>query len=335
MEQILIVAGAVTLTTILIVASIGGMVAYELQFSPRARLRRRVELIINPDAEDPKKKEKGKKGGGATAHRKMVQQRLKEMKAQQKKSKRRGVIKSKIQAAGLDLPVGHFYLASVAVGIVTLVVYLVLGFEPLAAPLVAVPVGYFVPIALLGFLGKRRQQRFTDQFADAIDVVVRGIQSGLPISECMAVIGRESPEPIATEFRMITEGQRLGLTLEEALDRAVLRMPTPELKFFAIVMNINQQTGGNLAETLQNLSRVLRGRKELADLIKVKSSEAKSTAMIIGSLPFCICGLLLIISPDYIMLLFTEQLGNYMLYGSAALMTCGALVMKSMINFKM
>ena len=151
----------------------------------------------------------------------------------------------------------------------------------------------------------------------------------------MRVIARESPEPTATEFRLFTDAQKLGLTLDEALTRAIERMPTAELKFFAIVLNINAQTGGNLAETLGNLSNVLRGRKTMADTIRIKSSEAKSTAMIIGSLPFCIGGMLMVMSPEYVTLLFTDDLGNKFLYGAAALMGMGELVMKGMCNLKM
>ena len=230
----------------------------------------------------------------------------------------------------------RFYLINVAVGIAAAAIFAILNLGPLyVAPLVGIPAGFFLPTMVIGFLARRRQDKFTKQFADAVDIIVRGIQSGLPVGECMRVIARESPEPMGTEFRLFTDAQKLGLTLDEALQRALERMPTAELSFFAIVLNINAQTGGNLAETLGNLSAVLRGRKTMADTIKTKSSEAKSTAMIIGSLPFCIGAMLMVMSPEYITLLFTEKIGHYFLYAAAALMGTGSLVMKSMCNLKM
>lgn len=325
-----VIAVAVALTALLIFASVTSVMLYQFHYGPQARLRNRVKGIVNPGGNIVSGKEKV-----AGTQRRAVQAKLKELEAAGKKAKR-FEMRRLIHQAGFDIPVSQLYLISVAVGIVAGAIFAFMYPDTFyMAPLVAIPVGFFLPTYVLGFIARRRQTKFTAQFADAIDVIVRGIQSGLPIGECMKMIGRESPEPTGNEFRLFTESQRLGLTLDEALKRAIERMPTPEIKFFAIVLNINAQTGGNLAETLGNLSNVLRGRKEMADTIRTKSSEAKSTAMIIGSLPFCIGLMLTFMSPDYIALLFTEDLGHYFLYGAAALMISGALVMKSMINLKM
>ena len=332
MDSPLILTLAVAFTMALLLGSVCTVFAYELKFGPRARLRKRVKAIVDPGGSEAA----AKRDKGAGAQRKMIQARLKELEDTQKKSKRRFEIRKKIQEAGLDMPVTHIYLISVVVGVIAAGIYILFKFGPLwATPLVAIPVGFFLPTYALGFIARRRQKKFTFHFADAIDVITRGIQSGLPTAECMRIIARESPEPVCTEFRLFTEGQRLGLTLDEALKRATDRMPTPELKFFAIVLNINAQTGGNLAETLGNLSKVLRGRKQMADTIKTKSSEAKSTAMIIGALPFCIMAMLAVISPEYIVLLFTEDLGNTLLYVAGGLMGVGSYVMNAMTKLKM
>lgn len=311
-------------------ASLGGTFAYAYRYGPQAVLRRRVRIILNPDEAE------GKKGEApGTSQRRAVQAKLKELEAAGKASKR-FVLRQKILQAGLEMPVTRFYLINVAVGVAAAAIFAILNLGPLyVAPLVGIPAGFFLPTMVIGFLARRRQDKFTKQFADAVDIIVRGIQSGLPVGECMRVIARESPEPMGTEFRLFTDAQKLGLTLDEALQRALERMPTAELSFFAIVLNINAQTGGNLAETLGNLSAVLRGRKTMADTIKTKSSEAKSTAMIIGSLPFCIGAMLMVMSPEYITLLFTEKIGHYFLYAAAALMGTGSLVMKAMCNLKM
>ena len=182
-------------------------------------------------------------------------------------------------------------------------------------------------------MANSRKKQFTHYFADGLDVICRGIQSGLPLGECMGIISQESPDPVGEEFRLITERQKLGVTLEEALLKAYERIPTSELKFFRIVLTIQQQTGGNLAETLGNLSAVLRDRKKMADKVKAITSEARSTAMIIGALPFVIGFGLYFISPDHIMLLFTEPLGHMMLMGAALTMGLGIFIMHQMISF--
>lgn len=324
-------AVAIGLSSLLVFASLGGTLVYQFRYSPRAKLRRRVKAILNPgEAMDG-----GKGDRPGTSQRRAVHAKLKELEAAGKASKRYE-LRQKIMQANLSIPVAQFYLISVGVGIGAAVLFIIFKLGPwYYAPLVGLPSGFFLPTMFLGILASRRQNKFTAQFADAVDIIVRGIQSGLPVSECMRVIARESPEPVGAEFRLFTETQKLGLTLEESLVRAIERMPTAELKFFAIVLNINAQTGGNLAETLDNLSTVLRGRKTMADTIKTKSSEAKSTAMIIGSLPFAIGAMLMVMSPEYVTLLFTEKLGHYFLYAAAALMGTGALVMKGMCNLKM
>ena len=183
-------------------------------------------------------------------------------------------------------------------------------------------------------MARSRQKTFTSHFANAVDVVVRGIKSGLPVGECLNIIGREAPEPVGEEFRNLVEGQKIGLSLEELLNRGLERIPTTEYKFFAIVLQIQQKTGGNLARTLENLSNVLRERKKMRDKIKSLSSEAKSSAMIIGSLPFFVCGMISLLNPDYMKLLFTTTVGNVLLGIGLGWMGLGVLVMSKMINFK-
>ena len=320
----------ISLSSALIFATLGYTLIHQFRYGPQALLRRRVKIIVDPGSAAG-----GKSDPPGTSQRRAVQAKLKELEAAGKASKR-FVLRQKIIQAGFDMPVSRFYFVNVGVGIATALLFMMFQLGPwYVALLVGISSGFFLPTMVLGFLASRRQAKFTTLFADAVDVIVRGIQSGLPVGECMRIIGRESPEPVGTEFRLFTDSQKLGLTLEEALERAIERMPTAELKFFAIVLNINAQTGGNLAETLGNLSTVLRGRKTMADTIKTKSSEAKSTAMIIGSLPFCIGGMLMVMSPEYVTLLFTEKMGHYFLYAGAALMGMGSLVMKGMCNLKM
>ena len=323
---------AIAIVALLLTLALAGGTVYALRFSPRARVKRRVAAIVSPGGGT----RSGGPGGdrpGAGTQRKAVQAKLKELEDAQKKPGRKHTIRQLLLEAGLGISVRDFYIASAVSALVGGGAYLVLGFAQWGAVPVAIATGLWLPKKIVTHLIGRRQGKFTLLFADAVDVIIRGIKSGLPVGECMNIIAHESPEPVGHEFRLFTESQRLGLELEDALDRAIERMPTPEMKFFAIVMSIQRQTGGNLAETLGNLSRVLRDRKKMADKVKALSSEATATAAIIGSLPFIMTGLLFLTSPEYIMELFTNDLGHVMIVGSFALMATGTYIMKQMINF--
>ncbi len=191
-----------------------------------------------------------------------------------------------------------------------------------------------VPRFIIKSMAKRRQKQFTANFADAIDLIVRGIKSGLPVNECFNVVAREFNPPLGEEFRLMVEGQNLGMTLDDLMDKGIERLPTAEYKFFAIVLQIQRQTGGNLADTLGNLSSVLRQRKQLRDKVQAMASEAKASAMIIGSLPWFVTGVLSVVNPEYLLLLWTEPAGNVMLGVGACWLTLGITVMRKMINFK-
>jgi len=191
-----------------------------------------------------------------------------------------------------------------------------------------------LPLWVVGFLAKRRNGKFGMAFADAADIIVRGLRSGLPLHDCFKVIGKESPEPLAGEFRRLVENLSMGMTLEQGLERMYERMPTPELRFFCIVLNIQQKTGGNLGEALGNLSNVLRGRRMMREKIKALSMEAVSSAAVIGCLPPGVAALLSVVNPRYLQVMFTDPRGHMMLAGGAIVMTIGTLVMRKMINFK-
>jgi tight adherence protein B len=150
----------------------------------------------------------------------------------------------------------------------------------------------------------------------------------------MKVISQETGPPVGPEFTEVVEGQRVGIPIDQGFERMYERMPLAEVNFLAIVMAIQTKTGGNLSEALGNLSKVLRERKKMKNKIRAVSQEAKSSAAIIGSLPFFIMGILSLLNPDYLTPLFTTKMGNIMLFGCALWMSIGVLVMRKMINFK-
>lgn len=265
--------------------------------------------------------------------RKQVQESLKQIEEREKQRKRKLTLRMLIMQSGLDMSVNAFWIMSLAAGAVFAVVPVILGlpwYVPIGAGLVGL-LGF--PRWFLGFLRKRRQNKFLHDFADAIDVMVRGLKAGLPVSDAMKVIAAESGPPVGPEFAEVVEGQRVGITIDQGIERMFERMPLSEVNFLGIVMAIQSKTGGNLSEALGNLSKVLRDRKKMKQKIRSVSQEAKSSAAIIGSLPFVIMGGLTVLNPNYMDPLFNTSTGNVMLVGCGVWMLTGVLVMRKMINF--
>jgi tight adherence protein B len=297
---------------------------------PRARLKSRLAAIGGTKAAAVA--DKG--AAGTTRRARQIKSKLAEAGGGADKPSRRVELRLLIDRAGIALSVRTFYLWSALSAAVGTGLYFLFGYPWYWVWAVLIVMGVGLPRKVLGTLASRRQKAFTRHFADAIDVIVRGIKSGLPVSECLNIIARESPEPVSGEFRLLVEGQRLGMTLKQALERSRRRMPTADMKFFAIVLNLQQQTGGNLAETLAGLSDVLRQRKKMADKIKAMSSEARMTATIIGSMPFLISAMIYLINPEYISLLWTDTTGQKIFYGGLGWMGIGVFLMKQMISFE-
>ena len=266
------------------------------------------------------------------ARRKQILKTLKEQDRKQKKATL--TIAARLRAAGLGENVRMFWIISGGLGVVVMLILLLVQKMPLVALGGGFAAGLGLPRWVVGFMAKQRTSKFIAAFADAIDIIVRGIKSGLPVHDCLKIIGKESPEPLAGEFRTLTENIGMGMPLDNALDRLYERMPTAEVRFFAIVLNIQQKTGGNLAEALGNLSAVLRSRKLMAEKIKALSAEAVASAFIIGCLPPGVMILISVIAPDYMATLFTDLRGRLLLLVAAFWMSMGIFIMRRMINFK-
>jgi tight adherence protein B len=270
--------------------------------------------------------------GPQRSRRDSIEATLKEFEERQRKSKHLSV-SARIAQAGLNWSKRQFWLLSAGIGAFMFAAGVLTG----AGLLVAIALGFAgafgIPRWLLSFLKKRREAKFLENFPDAVDIIVRGVKAGLPLLDCLRMIATESPEPLKSEFRSIVETQAIGVPLGEACQKLYQDMPLPEANFFGIVVAIQQKSGGNLAETLGNLSRVLRDRKKMKAKIQAMSQEAKASATIIGALPIAVMALVYITSPDYISLLWTEPLGRLMLAGCVVWMAIGIVVMKKMINF--
>ncbi|MCB1479155.1 MAG: type II secretion system F family protein [Rhodobiaceae bacterium] len=264
--------------------------------------------------------------------KRQVEETIKDIEQRSRKKKKRD-LKMVIRGAGLSWSVKKFWVISVIIGVVATAGSYIAGapFAVTVACLFIFTLGF--PRWLLKFLTARRERAFLNEFANSVDVIVRGVKAGLPLGDCLRMVAQESVDPVRSEFRHIIETQALGVPLGDAVARMYDRMPLAEVSFFVIVITIQQKTGGNLSDTLSNLSKVLRDRKKMKGKIVAMSQEAKSSAAIIGSLPLIVMGLISLTTPSYISLLWTEQLGQLMLMGCAFWMFCGVMIMRKMINF--
>ena len=273
---------------------------------------------------------------GVSAQEQRRKQILRTLKEQDRQSKKaRLSLEARLKQAGLSMKVSTFWMLSAALAAVVLLLVLVLGRSPLIAIGLAFAAGLGAPRWVVGFLGAQRIKKFTEAFPDAMDIVVRGIKSGLPVHDSLRVIGKEAPEPLASQFSRLVESIGMGMTIDQALEKMYDEMPTAEVRFFAIVLAIQAKTGGNLAEALGNLSTVIRSRKLMREKVKALSAEAVASAGIIGSLPPAVAGLIFLTAPDYMRPLFTDPRGHIMLMIGAFWMTLGVLSMRKMINFRL
>ncbi len=289
---------------------------------------KRVQSI---SARVPNAAKSGRDGSGR--RRRQVEDAIKEIEERNKERNRKLTLKDRIRAAGLSWSVRKFWIMSAIYGIAAAAGAYFLNAPPMVTVACLFVFGLGFPRWLLKYLTARRERAFLNEFANAVDVIVRGVKAGLPIVDCLRIVANESAEPVRGEFKLIVEAQTMGVTVADAVTRMYERVPIAEVSFFAIVITLQQKTGGNLSDTLSNLSNVLRDRKKMKAKIVAMSQEAKASAAIIGALPLVVMGLVFLTSPDYISLLWTEQVGHMMLMGSAFWMLCGVLVMRKMINF--
>jgi tight adherence protein B len=297
-----------------------------------AKAAKRAQAIVSPGGRTARKSATARAASSPEVRRKQILKTLKDQERQTKKATLN--LTAKLKQAGLKGSVRNFWIVSGLIGLVAFGGMLLLRQNPLFAIGLGFAAGLGLPRWVVGFLAGRRIKKFTEHFSDAIDIIVRGIKSGLPVHDCLKIIGRESPEPLAGEFRSLVENIGVGVSIDNALERMYERMPTNELRFFAIVLAIQQKTGGNLAEALNNLSQVLRSRKLMREKIKALSSEAIASSFIIGSLPPGVVVLITVTTPAYMAPMFSDSRGHLMLMGAAFWMAMGIFVMRKMINFK-
>ncbi len=244
------------------------------------------------------------------------------------------LLRKRLEQTGKNISLGKYAMVClVVIGLVTFVLAL-RGAPFLLSLLLGLFFGIGGPHFVIGRLIKRRVAKFTSNFPDAIELMVRGLRSGLPITETLGIVASEIIGPVGVEFRMVADKMKIGRTMEAALQDTADRLGTPEFQFFVITLAIQRETGGNLAETLSNLADVLRKRAQMKLKIRAMSSESKASAYIVGSLPFVVFGLVWMINPHYMGGFFTDQRLMVAGLGGMVWMGIGAGIMAKMVNFE-
>jgi tight adherence protein B len=246
-----------------------------------------------------------------------------------------GLLRLRLARSGWPLKVGDYLLICLALtAAAILAMWLTLGFSLLIDGLVGVVVGVGLPHVVLQQQINRRLKKFVTRMPEALDLIVRGIRSGLPASEALKTIAEEIEAPVGSEFRQVTDQMRIGVALDEAMWAAARRLGIPEFNFLVISLSIQQETGGNLAEILEKLSDMVRRREQMRLKVKAMSSEARASAMIIGSLPFVMCGIISFVNPSYMSVLFNDPRGWVMIGVGLTSLLIGLAVMAKMIRFE-
>jgi tight adherence protein B len=244
------------------------------------------------------------------------------------------LLRQRLEQTGKDISLGKY--AMICVGVMALVT---IGLSAKGAPFIlSLMLGLFFGIGgphfVIGRLIKRRINKFNTNFPDAIELMVRGLRSGLPITETLGIVAGEITGPVGVEFRIVSDKMKIGRTMEAALQETADRLGTPEFQFFVITLAIQRETGGNLAETLSNLADVLRKRAQMKLKIRAMSSESKASAYIVGSLPFVVFGLVYMINPSYMGKFFTDERLMVAGVGGMIWMGIGGAIMAKMVNFE-
>ncbi|MEM6781727.1 MAG: type II secretion system F family protein [Pseudomonadota bacterium] len=322
---------SIILISVLIAVLIMGMVV-ALMLNAQAERRKRMMSVMQGGA--VAKDDKGKKGASAQDQRRHeLAKKLKDSEDERKK-KDGDTIAEMIMQAGMNFSVQQFWIGSIVFAIMATSVAYFMGQPMYMVVMIAIISFFGVPKLFLKMKAKKRQKKFLEDFADALESMTRLLKAGMPVSEAISMVAREYTGPMGEEMGRIYDQQKIGIPLGEAVLNGAKRIPLTEMQMFATAIAIQSQTGSSLSEILENLAAVIRARFQMKRKIQALSSEAKASAGIIGALPLLVLGGMYMTNREYIMVLFEHPTGNALLAGAAFWMFCGIMVMRQMINFK-
>lgn len=315
-----------------VLLSVGAIAAALGSDSPRAQIRKRARALGQPAAE---KAAKAASSRQTASVKRTEAHSLPFVEALAKRiMPRQEALRDRLARTGYTIAPGTYAMICLGVAVVVAaLLYVTIGLLPLAL-LVGFIAGAGLPHLVVGYLGAKRKAKFVNMLPEAIDLMVRGLKSGLPVTESMAAVAREMIAPLGTEFAHITDCVRFGQPLEKALWETARRLNTPEFNFFVISLSIQRETGGNLGETLGNLSDIIRRRRHMRLKIRSMSSEARSSAIILGVLPFAIGGIVALMTPDYVAVLFQDPMGMALTGAGLFSVLIGIGIMVKLIRFE-
>ena len=313
---------------------IGGAAALGLAFvamrgpSPAKTVKRRIELIRERHGDVI--------AGNAQAQiRKLFAQRANKIEGiASTLVPKPALLRKRLEMTGKEISLGKYAMVCLDLTVAVTIALMMKGAPFLPSMLLGIFMGIGGPHFFIGKMINRRINKFNSNFPDAIELMVRGLRSGLPITETLGIVAGEIPGPVGVEFRIVADKMKIGRTMEAALQDTADRMGTAEFQFFVITLAIQRETGGNLAETLSNLADVLRKRAPMKLKIRAMSSESKASAYIIGSLPFVVFGLVWMINPGYMGGFFTDERLMVAGIGGMIWMGIGGAIMAKMVNFE-
>jgi tight adherence protein B len=265
--------------------------------------------------------------------RRSIQETLKSQADNYSRARKNVPLPIRIQQAGMKIKPRDFIRNQIILGVVIVAVTFLVQVPLVFAAVFGAAGGYMIPRLYLDRRRKKYQARFLEELPNAVEAIVRGVKSGLPLNDSMRLVAKEAKDPLKTEFQKVLDQQSLGKSMTEAIQVLYERIPVSEVNFFVVVITVQQQAGGNLSEALGNLAKVLRNRKAMKAKIKAMSSEAKASAGIIGALPFVVAGLVELVSPSYMIPLYSTGSGQIALAVAALMMGIGIFVMRQMIQF--
>lgn len=267
------------------------------------------------------------------SRRRTVQDALKQQSDALHARRAKKSLKHRIFQAGVKSPPKTWIRNCAILGAVLLVVMVIGQVPAIYAAILALAGAYVLPNLYLGWRRKRYQNAYLDELPNAVEAIVRGVRAGMPLNDSIRLVSKEVKEPVRSEFARVIEQQSIGKSMAEAVDVLFDRVPLSEVNFFIVVINVQQQAGGNLSEALSNLATVLRNRKKMKAKVKAMSSEAKASALIIGALPVFVIVAVSVVSPTYLSPLFTTSGGMICLGVAAGMMALGTFIMNRMIQF--
>jgi tight adherence protein B len=303
---------------------------YPFIFGKNQAQKRLTSVVGNQGKSDAK----GRKTVSDDAKRKDIEKALRELEERQKGAGRsRVTLLIRLRQAGLNWGKQTYFIISAILAVAICILNIVWGLDWFPALAFGAMSGLVMPHFYVSIRRSRRMASFAKDFPNAIDIIVRGVKSGLPVADCLRIISIEAAEPVRSEFREIVEDQTVGLAIDQATGRLAERVPLAETRFFAIVIALQSRTGGNLSDALSGLSKVLRDRQKMHAKVRAMSSEAKSSAGIIGAVPVLLVAALKILSPEYMDILFDTFAGRIIIAGCIVWMGIGVFIMSKMIRF--